>query len=341
MKTNIISWNVNGLLDITKRDSLQVLLRMWKPDIICLQETHVKGWKRHQVKQLWGANNFNYVALDSIGRSGGIIIIWNTNTINVIDFLLGAFSISVRCNYINDDFVWMLTSVYGPVHDFEKDQFWDELRDMRTIWDDPWVLSGDFNCTRFANERSEPQVITRSMRRFASLVRNHQLMDLPLVGSHFTWSRNTSWSKIDRFEKIWLQDDSLRGLMETWWHSFSFTGTPGFILAKKMQALKEKLKVWNRDVFGKIDRLVQANLISIQGIFAQLALDPNNAQLLDDQIIAAADLKRLAKMHSDFWKQRTNINWVEEHENNTHFSINMLPLVKETRVFPNSRSMGL
>lgn len=108
-----------------------------------------------------------------------------------------------------------------------------------------------------------------------------------------------------------------------------------------MQALKEKLKVWNRDVFGKIDRLVQANLISIQGIFAQLALDPNNAQLLDDQIIAAADLKRLAKMHSDFWKQRTNINWVEEHENNTHFSINMLPLVKETRVFPNSRSMGL
>ncbi|XP_026459319.1 uncharacterized protein LOC113359979 [Papaver somniferum] len=199
MNTKIISWNVNGLADSNKRDDLRVLIRLWKPLIICIQETHMAGLQRHQVKQIWGAKNFDWVALDSLGQSGGILMIWNNNKVVMIESLLGAFSISIRCKYINDDFVWLLTSVYGPVLNFEKDQFWEELGDIRYLWNDPWVLSGDFNITRFASERSGTQSIASFMRKFSNLVHDHQLLDLPLVGSHFTWSINSSWSKLDRF----------------------------------------------------------------------------------------------------------------------------------------------
>ncbi|XP_026383459.1 uncharacterized protein LOC113278956 [Papaver somniferum] len=363
MKTNIISWNIGGLRDSSKRDELKVLLRLWKPDIICLQETHVEGWQRHQVKQFWGGNNFDWIALDSNGLSGGIIVVWNTNKVAVTETLLGDFSVSIRCHFLFENFNWLLTAVYGPVLNNEKNQFWAELRDIRTIWEDPWVLCGDFNATRFLYERSGRNTNTRSMKKFASLVQHQHLMDLPLIGSHYTWSRNSSWSKIDRFlissswednyrrieqstlpkpfsdhhpimfsthnegwgptpcrfEKMWLQDATILDLMRNWWNSFSFSGTPGYVLAKKMQALKEKLKVWNREVFGKIDTLIQNNLITTHQIESKLLQDPNNLQLASEKVGAKAEFKRLAKMHNDFWKQRATINWVEEYENNTRF----------------------
>ncbi|XP_026436550.1 uncharacterized protein LOC113334529 [Papaver somniferum] len=201
------------------------------------------------------------------------------------------------------------------------------------------------------------------MKKFASLFQQHHLMDLPLIESHFTWNRNSSWSKLDRFlisssweenylrieqttlpkpfsdhcpillstqsegwgptpcifEKMWLQDPTIMELMLNWWHSFSFTGSPGFILEKKMQALKRKLCEWNREVFGKIDTLIQNNLIAGQLVESKLLLDPNNAQLATEKIETKYEFKRSTKMHNDFWKQRATINWVEEHENNTRF----------------------
>lgn len=352
MKTKIITWNIGGLCDRSRRDELKVLLRLWKPHILCLQETHVSNWQRHQVKQFWGGNNFDWVALDSNGNSGGIIVVWNTNKVVVTESLLGAFSVSIRCRFISENFNWLLTTVYGPVLNNEKNQFWAELRDIRTIWEEPWVLCGDFNVTRFLHERSGRNRNSKSMKKFASLVQQHHLMDFPLIGSHFTWSRNSSWTKLDRFvifsswednylrieqttlpkpfsdhcpillsmqnegwgptpcrfEKMWLQDPIILELMQHWWRSFSFIGSRCFILAKKMQALKRKLSEWNREVFVKIDSLIQNNLIAGQLVESKLLLDPDNAQLAMEKIEAKADFKRLANMHNDFWKQRATIN---------------------------------
>jgi exonuclease III len=39
MKPSIISWNVRGLNEIGKRMKVRNLLRQWKVDIVCLQET--------------------------------------------------------------------------------------------------------------------------------------------------------------------------------------------------------------------------------------------------------------------------------------------------------------
>ncbi|XP_026428390.1 uncharacterized protein LOC113324282 [Papaver somniferum] len=43
-----------------------------------------------------------------------------------------------------------------------------------------------------------------------------------------------------RCEAMWFLNPSFLPLLEEWWHSFSFSGSPGFILAKKLQALKPK-----------------------------------------------------------------------------------------------------
>ena len=37
-----------------------------------------------------------------------------------------------------------------------------------------------------------------------------------------------------------------------WWGSYQFDGTPSFILAKKLRALKTDLKQWNEEMFGNV-----------------------------------------------------------------------------------------
>lgn len=52
MKPRIISWNVRGLNDREKCSSVGNLLRGWKGDLVCLQETKVAEVSRAMVRWL-------------------------------------------------------------------------------------------------------------------------------------------------------------------------------------------------------------------------------------------------------------------------------------------------
>ena len=52
------------------------------------------------------------MALPSIGRAGEIIIMWDRRKTEVIDSLVGEFSISVKIK--EDKGEWLLSGVYGP-----------------------------------------------------------------------------------------------------------------------------------------------------------------------------------------------------------------------------------
>ena len=53
MNLKILSWNVRGLNDCRKRSIVKNLLREWKCDVICLQETKLTGLDRQMVGNLW------------------------------------------------------------------------------------------------------------------------------------------------------------------------------------------------------------------------------------------------------------------------------------------------
>ena len=52
------------------------------------------------------------------------------------------------------------------------------------------------------------------------------------------------------FEKMWLRAENFFDKVKAWWTSYLFQGTPSFILAKKLVALKLDLKKWNETEFG-------------------------------------------------------------------------------------------
>ncbi|RVW14754.1 hypothetical protein CK203_092604 [Vitis vinifera] len=72
--------------------------------------------------------------------------------------------------------------VYGPFSKEDKETLWGELGAIRGIWDDPWCLGGDFNVTLNLGERSNQGRLTGAMRRFAQVVDDLELLDIPLQG---------------------------------------------------------------------------------------------------------------------------------------------------------------
>jgi exonuclease III len=74
MNTNIVSWNVRGLNDGAKRMQVRNLLHSWKADIVCLQETKLPEVSKALIRSLWRGRYVDWVCLESVGASGGIIL---------------------------------------------------------------------------------------------------------------------------------------------------------------------------------------------------------------------------------------------------------------------------
>jgi hypothetical protein len=45
-----------------------------------------------------------------------------------------------------------------------------------------------------------------------------------------------------RFENMWLKAEGFEDKVKLWWDSYQFVGTPSYILANKLMALKLDLK---------------------------------------------------------------------------------------------------
>ena len=57
---------------------------------------------------------------------------------------------------------------------------------------------------------------------------------------------------------MWLKADGFTDLLWGWWEGVEVRGRVSVMLATKMKELKQKIKVWNREVFGRLE----ANKIS-------------------------------------------------------------------------------
>jgi hypothetical protein len=51
---------------------------------------------------------------------------------------------------------------------------------------------------------------------------------------------------------MWLKAEGFADLVRGWWESYSISGTPSFVFASKLKALKADLKHWNENQFGHV-----------------------------------------------------------------------------------------
>lgn len=72
-----------------------------------------------------------------------------------------------------------------------------------------------------------------------------------------------------KFELYSLERKELIPLMEGWWNKCLATGNPGFIIAKKLDYLKGKLKTWATDNLGKLEARIkwwESTIADLKGV---------------------------------------------------------------------------
>ena len=94
MNLQILSWNVRGLHERDKRLQIKNLIRMWRADIICMQETKMELITRGFVRSLWGCHYVDWVYLGSLGASRGILVIWDRRVVEKLEEAVGHYSVS-------------------------------------------------------------------------------------------------------------------------------------------------------------------------------------------------------------------------------------------------------
>ena len=364
MKIRLLSWNVRGVNDSSKRKVIKAIIRNQKVDLFCIQETKIQSMNEGLVRSLGSGRFLDWGALDAQGAAGGILICWDKRTLEILEMEMGQFSISCRLRNVEDGKAWIFTGVYGPFSKEDRETLWGELGAIRGIWDDPWCLGGDFNVTLSLEERSNQGRLTSAMRRFAQVVDDLELLDIPLQGGVASWSgrrNNQAWAKLDRFlvtqdwldcfsgviqcrlprptsdhfpillkgggfrkgpspfrfENMWFKVDGFNELIRGWWQEAGGRGRTSFRLASKLKILKDKIKTWNKDVFGRLE--VNKNLALQQVEFWDRVESDRSLTERETELKTKDVFKKWVILEETHWRQLSRELWLREGDKNTSF----------------------
>lgn len=102
MHLKILSWNVRGMNEQEKRLQVRNLIKHWKADIVYLLETKLELITRGIIHSLWGGQHVNWVYFSFVGASRGVLVMWDRRVVEIVEEVVGHFSVSCRFKNVVD-----------------------------------------------------------------------------------------------------------------------------------------------------------------------------------------------------------------------------------------------
>ncbi|XP_035834307.1 uncharacterized protein LOC110887623 [Helianthus annuus] len=165
-----------------------------KVSFVAIQETQIDEVSPECVSKFWGGPNFCMEYVGALGRSGGLLCMWDPLELNVVN-------------------------IYAPHRVLDKRALWNCLLDVISSGNGQWVLLGDFNAVRFSEERKNSVFNIACARDFNDFIDSSGLVEYSMRGCKFTFlaPNSNKHSKLDRvlvckgFFEVW-PDACLRAL---------------------------------------------------------------------------------------------------------------------------------
>lgn len=208
---NLLSWNCRGLGNPRTVRVLIDLVKSHKPVFLFLSKTLVHSNKVGELCDKLGFDH--YFAVDSVGRGGGLAVLWRRNfPVRVVDSSSNFIDVHV---YEGCSVKWRLTCFYGFPERSRRRDSWDLIHHLAANSSVPWCIFGDFNDLLYASNKMgkhpHPQHL---MDGFRSAVEDGAVVEMDLYGGKFTWEKSKGtpdWVR-ERLDRAFATRE--------WWQNF-------------------------------------------------------------------------------------------------------------------------
>ncbi|KAI8547959.1 hypothetical protein RHMOL_Rhmol07G0235800 [Rhododendron molle] len=105
------------------------------------------------------------------------------------------------------------------------------------------------------------------------------------------------------------------------WNEFQVSGWAGFMILQKLKVLKDKLRVWNKEVFGDVKHALQQT--EAEAKLHQFEVIVEERQLTEVEKASRCKTKtefwRLYHLTESMWRQKFQISWLKFRDKNTRY----------------------
>ncbi|GAU35456.1 hypothetical protein TSUD_364120 [Trifolium subterraneum] len=204
--------------------------------------------------------------------------------------------------------------------------------------------NGDFNSILGAHEHKGFCTPSRAtIMDFQTWIDNNLLVHLPTTGAFFTWSNGRDGARfterrldrtvVNQFwldsctslscntlvkNRMWSVHETCKDIIVNIWNE-NIIGCPMYILSTKLKRLKDKLKVWNKEIFGNVHDGVKEAEQQLQNIQQQIHDFGHSDHLLHLEKNAHGILDKALIKQELFWKEKSSTNWHIDGDRNTAY----------------------
>ncbi|GMI84893.1 hypothetical protein HRI_002158600 [Hibiscus trionum] len=160
----VLSWIVRGLGKFKKKAAVRKIINSTQARVIFIQETKLMKLDGLVRNKICGKSNpLRVIHSPSNGGSGGIMILWDSETISISQTIVKESFIGAIGHFEGSKSNCFLINVYLPNDSEPRMEVLEEIIKTTEQINLPVIIGGDFNIIREAKEKSGPKLKKKDM----------------------------------------------------------------------------------------------------------------------------------------------------------------------------------